>query len=183
MTKRLYIAVVAGLLAFTTTLSILSISDNQKLRRENRDLMESLMEATAREAAHICPETGETAGAVVETTPVAVEIPDGMTWLQDVTVTHYDACVVCCGSTAGIGASGRKVVPNYSVAVDPSVIPLGSDVVIQFENGETLMCRADDTGGAVKGNKIDLCVATHEEALAAGVRKATVGFRPMVQEK
>ena len=34
--------------------------------------------------------------------------------------------------------------------------------------------RADDTGSAIKGNKLDLCVSSHQEAINLGVRTATV---------
>jgi len=34
--------------------------------------------------------------------------------------------------------------------------------------------RAEDTGGAVEGNHIDICITSHEEALALGVRQAEV---------
>ena len=91
-----------------------------------------------------------------------------------VTVTHYDCCVECCGKDDGITASGVLATPGVTVAVDPSVIPLGSDVLVDYGDGEIHYYRADDTGGAVKGNHIDLCVATHEEALQLGRRTATI---------
>lgn len=45
------------------------------------------------------------------------------------------------------------------VAVDPSVIPLGSTVYIAAADGSWVYgyASAEDTGGAIKGNKIDLC--------------------------
>jgi 3D (Asp-Asp-Asp) domain-containing protein len=61
-----------------------------------------------------------------------------------------------------------------SVAVDPSVIPLGADVLIDYGDGDLQYMRADDTGKGVKGNHIDVCVADHETAINAGVRTATV---------
>lgn len=94
--------------------------------------------------------------------------------IEGVTVTHYDCCVQCCGKDDGITASGRKATPGVTVAVDPNVIPLGSDVLVDYGDGEIHYFRADDTGGAVKGNHIDLCVATHEEALQLGRRTAIV---------
>lgn len=94
--------------------------------------------------------------------------------IEDVTVTHYDCCVECCGKDDGITASGVLATPGVTVAVDPSVIPLGSDVLVDYGDGEIHYYRADDTGGAVKGNHIDLCVATHEEALQLGRQTATV---------
>ena len=94
--------------------------------------------------------------------------------IEDVTVTHYDCCVGCCGKDDGITASGVHATPGVTVAVDPTVIPLGSDVMVDYGDGEIHYYRADDTGGAVKGNHIDLCVDTHEEALQLGRRTATV---------
>ena len=58
---------------------------------------------------------------------------------------------------------------GYSIAVDPSVIPYGTEVVI---NGVT--CRADDCGGAIKGNRIDVYFNDHKEALEFGVQYANV---------
>lgn len=94
--------------------------------------------------------------------------------LENVTVTHYDVCQQCCGKTDGITASGMQATPYVTVAVDPSVIPLGADVLVDYGDGELQYYRADDTGSGVKGNHIDLCVGNHAEALQLGRRTATV---------
>ena len=95
--------------------------------------------------------------------------------LENVTVTHYDCCVECCGKTDGITASGAHATPYSTVAVDPSVIPLGAVVLVDYGDGAGLCrYRAEDTGGAIKGNRIDLCVSSHAEALQLGRRTATV---------
>lgn len=96
------------------------------------------------------------------------------TRLDDVLVTHYDCCMECCGKTDGITASGLRATPGVTVAVDPDVIPLGADVLVDYGDGEIQYYRADDTGSAVKGNHIDVCLASHEEAVQAGVTTATV---------
>jgi 3D (Asp-Asp-Asp) domain-containing protein len=49
---------------------------------------------------------------------------------------------------------------------------------VDYGDGEIQYYRADDTGYGVDGNAIDLCVATHEEALELGRRIATVYFVP-----
>lgn len=95
--------------------------------------------------------------------------------LENVTVTHYDCCVECCGKTDGITASGVRATPYTTVAVDPSVIPLWADVLVDYGDGAGLRrYRAEDTGGTIKGNRIDLCVGSHDEALRLGRRTATV---------
>ena len=98
--------------------------------------------------------------------------------LEDVTVTHYDPCVKCCGKTDGITATGVPVTPYYTVAVDPEIIPLGSEVLVDYGDGVIHYYRAEDTGGGVKGKHLDLCVTDHTEALTLGVRQATVWFLP-----
>lgn len=94
--------------------------------------------------------------------------------LDDVTVTHYDCCVECCGKADGITASGVRATPGVTVAVDPAVIPLGADVLVDYGDGEICYYRADDTGSGVVGNHIDLCVADHQTAVQLGRRTATV---------
>lgn len=96
------------------------------------------------------------------------------TRLDDVLVTHYDCCLECCGKTDGITASGVRATPGVTVAVDPDVIPLGADVLVDYGDGEIHYYRADDTGSGVKGNHIDVCLTSHEEAVQAGVTTATV---------
>lgn len=96
------------------------------------------------------------------------------TRLDDVTVTHYCTCVECCGKDDGITASGVRATPGVTVAVDPDVIPLGADVLVDYGDGEIQYYRADDVGGAVKGSHIDLCVQSHETAVELGRRMATV---------
>lgn len=54
-----------------------------------------------------------------------------------------------------------------SIAIDPRVIPLGSDVTIEGLPG---VYTARDTGGGVRGNWIDIWVPTYNEAINWGVQ-------------
>lgn len=67
-----------------------------------------------------------------------------------------------------VTATGESLSANVwkAVAVDPSVIPLGSTVYI--EGLGTFI--AKDTGGAIKGNRIDLLVGSKSEAYSIGVQ-------------
>ena len=56
------------------------------------------------------------------------------------------------------------------VAVDPNVIPLGTRLFIPGYGYAV----ADDIGGAIKGNKIDIAFDTHSEAMQFGRQKITV---------
>ena len=79
-------------------------------------------------------------------------------------VTAYCACVKCCGKTNGITASGTKATANRTVAA-PSSFAFGTKIVM---NGQTYV--VEDRGGAIQGNRIDLYMNSHSEALAWGVR-------------
>jgi 3D (Asp-Asp-Asp) domain-containing protein len=69
----------------------------------------------------------------------------------------------------GHTASGIPVGPGV-VAVDPSVIPLGTRLSIPGY-GQGI---AADTGGAIVGARIDLWFSSHAEALAWGRRSVTI---------
>ena len=95
--------------------------------------------------------------------------------LEDVKITFYccEERPHICGTGTGITASGRRVTPYVSCAVDPDVIPLGSTVILEH-NGEMVYLRADDTGGSIKGNRLDIAVKGHQEALSLGVKTADI---------
>lgn len=94
--------------------------------------------------------------------------------IEDCVITYYDVCAECCGKTDGITASGARAAPYETCAVDPSVIPLGSSVIIDYGDGEIHYYQAEDVGSGVKGKHIDVCVSSHEEAIRLGRREATV---------
>lgn len=79
------------------------------------------------------------------------------------------------GSWGDVTATGKKVRPGF-IAVDPKVIPLGSRVYITYPDGSFMygFAVAEDTGGGIKGNRIDLFFETNAECKQFGVRKAKV---------
>ena len=79
-------------------------------------------------------------------------------------VTAYCSCAKCCGKTNGITASGKKATANHTIAA-PSTFAFGTQLVI---NGKTYT--VEDRGGAIQGNRIDIYMNSHSEALAWGVR-------------
>lgn len=67
-------------------------------------------------------------------------------------------------------ASGKTPQINHTIAVDPRLIKLGSYVYVkQFGN-----YYAEDTGGAIKGNILDVFVRTEREANRIGIDYANV---------
>jgi len=84
--------------------------------------------------------------------------------LKNVTMTAYSA------EEPGIGtktASGTRVTEGRTIAVDPKVIPIGWWVYIEGLGFR----RAEDTGGAIKGNKIDVYYDSVKHALNFGRKK------------
>lgn len=91
-------------------------------------------------------------------------------------LTGYCSCAECCSKWAydrpdGIvyGAIGEELKEGYSIAVDPNVIPYNSEVII---NGKTY--EAQDCGGAIKGDRIDVYFEDHDKALEFGVQYAEI---------
>lgn len=99
----------------------------------------------------------------------AYEAVGAYRYIGECTITAYCPCEQCCGRWAdGVTASGLPAGPGI-VAVDPEVIPLGSTAVI---DGQRYL--AADTGSGVEGLHIDICMGSHEETVAHGVRTADV---------
>ncbi|PAC93300.1 peptidoglycan-binding protein, partial [Bacillus licheniformis] len=87
-----------------------------------------------------------------------------------VTATAYTAND---GGMTGVTATGIDLKANKNakvIAVDPNVIPLGSKVYVQGYGEAT----AADTGGAIKGNKIDVFVPSKSAAKNWGVKTVKV---------
>lgn len=71
----------------------------------------------------------------------------------------------------GRTASGTTTTANRTIAADPSVLPYGTEVVI---NGKTYV--VEDTGGAIKNNRIDIYMSTYDEAIQWGVKNVDVYY-------
>lgn len=96
-------------------------------------------------------------------------------------LTAYCSCQKCCDSYAldrpidengdeiVYGSIGVRLKAGVSIAVDPRVIPYGTQVVI---NGHTYT--AHDTGGSIKGNRIDVYFDDHQEAWNFGTQYVEV---------
>ena len=90
--------------------------------------------------------------------------------LGEFRLTAYCSCSVCNGAWAGSPtASGAMPKVNRTIAVDTSIIPFGTEIVI---NGQTYV--AEDTGSAIKGKRIDIFFDSHQTALNFGVQYAEV---------
>lgn len=100
-------------------------------------------------------------------------LPEGCSLLGEFEVTAYCNCALCCGIHAGgPTASGTMPEAGRTVAVDPELIPLGTELLI---DGERYL--AEDTGRLIKGKIIDIYFDTHEEAMRYGRQNKKVYIR------
>jgi 3D (Asp-Asp-Asp) domain-containing protein/LysM repeat protein len=102
----------------------------------------------------------------------AAPAPTSSTGSKEITVkaTAYTAS---CAGCSGITATGINIKANPNekvIAVDPSVIPLGSKVYVEGYGEAT----AADTGGAIKGNRIDIFIPSEQNAVNFGVQQVKV---------
>lgn len=102
---------------------------------------------------------------------------DALAWYGagEFRIYHYCPCEKCTGKAPGakgygVTATGTTATAGRTVSVDPSVIPLGSEVLI----GDQIYI-AEDTG--VSGRCIDIFVNDHAEALRLGTYTAAVWWR------
>ena len=79
-------------------------------------------------------------------------------------ITAYCSCAKCCGKATGRTAMGTKATAGRTVAASGK-FAFGTKLNI---NGHVYT--VEDRGGAINGNKIDIYVNSHAEALAWGVR-------------
>jgi len=107
--------------------------------------------------------------------------------LTNVRITHYCICDKCCNKAAdhplyGVTATGHRIQDgDQIVAVDRRVIPLYSTVIIGGVSYKAL-----DTGGAIKGRRIDVLVTgpdAHRRAEVLGVRLGTVVVQKRLKKR
>lgn len=128
--------------------------------------------------------TGE-AQEAPETAPGTLQIGDGVITLPTGEVLTYTHSGIFKGTayTHGIGgvdfitATGTTVHWG-TVAVDPKVIPYGTRMFIVTNDGEYVygLSTAEDCGGGVNGNHVDLYFPTVDSCFAFGVRECTIYF-------
>ena len=88
---------------------------------------------------------------------------DGQSYSRKLVVKAY---AYTGGGTTAMGTRARV----GEIAVDPSVIPLGSEVYIEGVGAR----RAEDTGGNIVGNTIDIYMDTNAECISWGARYVTI---------
>lgn len=153
------LAILAGILI---GLLILGITEPREAAAETAPeiQMDDVKDPFDLKIAEMVPEaTSEPKTETVQETAVETELE--MEYLGTFTLTAYCNCRKCCGKWAGGStASGAMPEAGRTIAVDKSVIPLGTQVYIEGFGYFT----AEDTGSAIVGARIDVYMDSNEEA-------------------
>lgn len=155
-------------------LTIVFVVDNHKLRESNRELVHDNRELSISNSARLT-QINTLRGLVADRDTEIQELKNQINELKSAKketntrtfrVTAYCPCATCNGKWVGSKtASGTIPTAGRTIAVDPTIIPYGTEVVI---NGHTYI--AEDSGSAIKGNRIDIFFNSHAEAMNFGVK-------------
>lgn len=129
-------------------------------------------EMKAKPAAAAQP-AAKTVSAPQQPAPVSqTEAPKQEATSKQITV-EATAYTADCEGCSGVTSTGVDLNANPDakvIAVDPSVIPLGSKVYVEGYGYAT----AEDTGGAIKGNRIDVFIPDQQDAVNWGRKQVNV---------
>jgi len=125
---------------------------------------------------------GQTEVNEVSTQTYEVETETATEWSVFEATAYTADCLGCIGITkTGIDVRNTTEYEGRTViAVDPEVIPLGSAVEIRLADGTIIEGTAQDVGGKIVGNRIDVLHETYDAAIEFG--RQTVEVR-IINEK
>lgn len=92
-------------------------------------------------------------------------------FLGDFVAYAYCTCSKCCDPQwNGLTYSETVPVEGRTVAVDPQIIPLGTKLLLGYEDGSYRELIAEDTGAGIKGNALDVFISDHGRASEHGAQ-------------
>lgn len=118
------------------------------------------------------PNTQTYTKGAVQNPPAAAKAPEASTGMRSLGVFRTTAYCPCYSCSEGWGrqtSTGAIAKASHTIAVDPRVIPYGSKVMIGG-----VVYTAEDRGGGVKGNHIDVFFDTHAQTRRHGSRREEV---------
>jgi len=141
----------------------------------NTTAVESKPEETVSSTSNTAPKDSapEATAPSTSTTASKENAPEANKTASKEIIVEASAYTASCEGCSGITATGMnlKANPNAKViSVDPAVIPLGSKVYVEGY-GEAI---AGDTGGAIKGKRIDVFFPSQQDAINFGVKQLKV---------
>ena len=131
---------------------------------ERTTLSETVIEEPVNKIVQINKKVTSRSSTTPRTTTSSTASASTSTGSQIYKITAYCPCSRCCGKSNGITAAGTRATAGRTVAAS-SRFAFGTKLNI---NGH--IYTVEDRGGAINGNKIDIFVSSHSEALAWGVR-------------
>lgn len=157
-----------------TTLNKLSgdiIYPGDVLKISGEDLGNEVASLSSVKVASVTEETTlETVPKEPAFNPSVSNSPESTGTEMVVTATAYTAYCTGCSGTTAYGIDLRSNPEQKVIAVDPSIIPLGTKVWVEGY-GEAI---AGDVGSAIKGHKIDVFIPTYASAMEWGVKKVKI---------
>lgn len=148
--------------------------ENDALQNELAQIVKNL-DLESKESDKLAAKLNEAISKLDKANKTILDLKDTkyeLVYMGEFKITHY-CCEVrkhICGTGSGITATGTQVTAGRTIAVDPKVIPYGTNVYIEGYGWRI----AEDCGGAIKNKHIDIAVETHEEAMAMGVKSGDV---------
>ncbi len=124
---------------------------------------------TNRSTVNTAPRT--TGGTTASSVSLAKSVEGKTPVKKTFNTSAYCSCSRCCGKQTGITSSGKKASTWYTLAAG-SAYPIGTIIYIPYfkdkPNGGWFVVQ--DRGGAIKNNKLDVYMGTHNQALQFGRR-------------
>ena len=165
------------LIIFLTIISIIDYVDRvneynrifEELKKLQTTTVTETVETTT-ESTTVVTTASTTVTTTMATTEAAIQedvkdVIQSSSWTGTFRVTAYCGCPSCSEGYGNLTSTGVSAIEGRTIAVDPSVIPYGSRVWI---NGNIYI--AEDCGGAIKGNRIDIYMSDHARAQNFGVQ-------------
>lgn len=146
----------------------LTMTGDQQIAVSSNQTSTPQKQATPQNNTQETKETNATSTQAKEPTQQAPTTASGKE--MTVTATAYTAYCEGCSGTTYTGINLRANPNQKVIAVDPSIIPLGSRVWVEGY-GEAI---AGDIGGAIKGNIIDVFIEHKQDALNWGRRTVKI---------
>ena len=170
MGKRIVFLCMTICLIFASVSCAELSKDNDALQNELAQIVKNL-DLESKESDKLAAELNEAISKLDKANKTILDLKDTkyeLVYMGEFKITHYccEARKHICGTGSGITATGTQVTAGRTIAVDPKVIPYGTNVYIEGYGWRI----AEDCGGAVKKKHIDVAVETHKEALAMGVK-------------
>lgn len=163
--KRIVINASCVMLAALTVLSMLIIHDQTNMYKElQKDYM-----VLSNEYDSLAEESKNKSIAIETLKDTITQMENESSKWTAIGTFKITAYGVDCSGCTGITKSGTVPQEGRTIAVDPSIIPLGSEV---YFDGNVYI--AEDIGGAIQGNVIDLFYGTEQESLEYGIQFHTV---------